>query len=667
MIDTRLRKIFRDLSERKGRTLLTLLGLVIGLWGFASVAVAWLVLSNDLSENFLSTNPPGIAMTIAGDGPLDVEALGPIEGASAIENRPQLSARMEISPDRWLPIQLWVVEDFGAMNVARIFPEKGTLPPATGMLAVERDGVNLVNFFRMKEQSGTVGHQAVPVDAAKKITRLEEGDVTIRLAGGKIITARVSASVFDPAQAPSRMEQALYGYLTRETAEAWTEGVVPDRLLVRPAQDYLDEQAIRETAGRLEARLAELGFQVVKTRYPSPTEHVHQFQMNSILFLLTGLGVLALMMSAVLVLNLINGILTNQIRQIGVLKAIGASTGKVAMIYLGAMALIGLLATLVALPLAIKSGYFVAGGISAFLNFKILTTELPIAMVGGLFFLGVIFPVLAAISPVRHWAGVSVTSALQHFGINPAQQQGAFWEKLPIPLSINFRMGVRNAFRKPLRLVLTAATLGIGLLIFLIAMNMRSSLIHTAEMEETQKRFDIAASFEKPTDVKYLSWMELFPIVERAETWKIEAAIIVDKEGREDPPRALYLVPEGSQVLNPFMLEGVWLDEGRSGGIVINQRLQFAYPGLVVGDSLSVLLRGEIRELPVIGVMKEFGGSALYMRDEDYRVLFPEADRSAKLNEINNLQPFSVFWKTSSEDLSAYKNIKKREKVLSDF
>lgn len=52
MANSILKKIWRDLVERKGRSALTIIGLGIGFWGVGSAAVAWLVLSNDLSANF---------------------------------------------------------------------------------------------------------------------------------------------------------------------------------------------------------------------------------------------------------------------------------------------------------------------------------------------------------------------------------------------------------------------------------------------------------------------------------------------------------------------------------------------------------------------------------------------------------------------------------------
>ena len=59
------------------------------------------------------------------------------------------------------------------------------------------------------------------------------------------------------------------------------------------------------------------------------------------------------------------------------------------------------------------------------MNFDILTTELPIFFLGGLFALGLAFPVLAAWSPIVRWTNVSVTDALQHCGANPNDGYGA--------------------------------------------------------------------------------------------------------------------------------------------------------------------------------------------------------------------------------------------------
>jgi ABC-type antimicrobial peptide transport system permease subunit len=625
MHDSIIKKIWRDLVERKGRTVLTLLGLAIGLWGVASVAVAWFILGHDLSANFLSTNPPAIAMTIDRNGEFetgnqfDMSTIGTIEGADQLENRPQLLGRMEIGPDRWLPLVLWVVEDFKDMAVARVFAETGALPPPAGSFVIERDGLVLANIYRKQRQSAAVRHGVHQSELLTPTEKFEDGPVNVRLPGGRTVTTILSGSVFDPAQAPSRMEQVFYGYISRETANLWTGADIKERLLVTSAAGFEDEAAVRQTAARLEARLRKMGHQVVETRYPSATEHVHQFQMNSILFLLAGLGGLALLMSVVLVLNLINGILTSQVRQIGILKAIGASARQVSFIYLGAMLLLGLLASLIALPFALRSGYFVSSALAAFLNFEVLTTRLPVSLDIAFVMIGSLFPVLAALSSVRRWSRVPVTDALQHFGTKPVDDGSSKVDRIPLPLTLNVRMGLRNAFRKPQRTILTAATLAVGVLIFMVALNMRSSLIHTADTEESLKRFDVLVTFEEPIPASSVAWMSQFPIVERAETWRVEKAMILDRNNSQRDPLALYLVPTDSDVIQANLLDGAWLGPDRPNGIVINQRLQKKLHHATVGTQATLRVADIPFRTRIVGVMKEFGGPAIYMREADYR------------------------------------------------
>ena len=598
------RKIWCDLAQRPGRSVLTLVGLVVGLWGVGSVTVAWWVLGQDMSENFLGTNPPSIAVTVDGSASIDLDALRDIEGVTGLSLRPQIKGRIEIAPETWLPMVLWVVEDFGAMEVAKVFLETGPLLPAPGGFMMERDGLAFGNFLRAR------------ATGSDPLGRLEDSELTVALPGGKTVTATLEGTVFDPAQAPSRMEQAFYGYITPDTARGWTGGAYNQRVLVSTDASH-DKVTLTTIAAALEARLNELGYAVLATRYPSATEHVHQFQMNAILFLLTGLGTLALLMGVVLVLNLVNGLLTSQVRQIGVLKAIGGSTRQVMLIYLGAMGSLGLAAGLLAWPLVLKTGYGVAQGLSAFLNFEVLTLQLPGVFAPAFLLLGSLFPVVAALAPVHRWCSLPVTDALRYSGVTLTSKTGP-----NLPLPVVAQMGLRNAFRKPARTFLTAATLALGVTIFMAALNMRSSLLYTATLEESLKGFDVVVSFEEPIAPGRVAFMDRFGMVARAETWRVLGATIAADSTAN--PLPLYLVPADSSLLRPILLDGVWLAAGDSMGVVINQRLQNDYPALGVGGTVDVDVGGRRLTLPVTGVMKEFGGAAIYMNAAAYRSLAPE-------------------------------------------
>ena len=638
MASSVLTKIWRDLAGCKGRTALTIFGLCIGFWGIGSAAVAWLVLSEDLTSNFRQTNPPAIAMTIDGPGAIDVNRIGAVEGAREIENRPQLSGRIMYASDRWFRLVLWVVEDFSDMRVGTIFPEDAALPPPPGAMVVERDGLPTLNFLRQREQSRAVGPSRPVLDADPAFPRIEDSPVPVRLTGGIDVMADIAGTVFDPRQAPSRMELAVYAYATRDTVTQWGADI-PDRLLVTPAPGYEDDAAIRDIAARLEARLAELGYVAIETRYPSHTKHVHQFQMNSMLWLLSAVGLLALLMSVVLVVNLITGILTKQVRQLGILKAIGASTQKVTLMHVTGMAAIGITAALIALPLAVRSGFIVSGGLAALLNFEVLTDALSLSAYLGFVLAAGLFPAIVALPTIRAWSSVPVTDALQHFGATSDQEYLRGIDRITLPFATEFRMGIRNAFRKPQRTLMTAATLGLGVLVFMIAMNTRTSLLYTAESEEQTRRFDVLVGFEEAVDASRVAWMTAFPIVEHAETWRIERATIISTRTARNDRLRLLRVPDGSDIMRPNLLAGRWLSRGQTGGVVINHRLQQIHPELVVGSPVQLDVNGQVFATDVVGVIKEFGPASLYVRDADYRSQLDDRDLRVNAGFIRLKEP----------------------------
>ena len=81
---------------------------------------------------------------------------------------------------------------------------------------------------------------------------------------------------------------------------------------------------------------------------------------DSLGLLLTPLGVLALFLSGFLVINTISALMAQQVRQIGVMKAIGARRGQVVVLYLGAVLIYSLLALAIAIPMTA----LISGGIT---------------------------------------------------------------------------------------------------------------------------------------------------------------------------------------------------------------------------------------------------------------------------------------------------------------
>lgn len=622
-----LKKIWRDLWERKGRTLICLVGLVIGLWAVTSVAVAWLVLKQDMQENFLMTDPPSIVVNLEGIAPSDFSRLEDIEGVKFIDNRSMKTGRVKVTPDQWYFFVVWVIEDFENFTVGKLFPESGKITPGLGEIIIERDGIFLVNSLRgqyryLNQQRGLPVPEMVFFET--------DPDVKIKLPGGIDVSTAVVGTAHEPALAASQVESVIYGFISPETANLWFGSEIDGRLIVQLNEGYRDEKNVLEVSTKISSQLSKMGYQVGRIDFPSATEHVHQFQIDSILYLLAGMGLLALLMSVISVVNLTNSILTNQIRQIGILKAIGASTGKVMVIYLGNMVVLGLLASFIAIPMAVSSGYVISDVLSDFMNFNILTKTLPLWFSIILYLVGILFPVLAVIIPVRKWSSVSVMSAFQNFGINDLENSKINFDKIPVPLSINIRMGIRNAFRKPTRTFLTAATLGVGILCFMIAYNTRSSLLYTADLEEAAKIYDVLVSFELPTSPEDLGWINELDLVSEAETWRARRAAIIGLNDSEIGSSSVFMVPQKSDIMRPNMMEGRWLDQGLS-GLVINQKIEADFPKLSVGKTITLRIGTQVITVPIVGKLKEFGPPIIYMSESEFRNFFPNESENGSL------------------------------------
>ena len=80
---------------------------------------------------------------------------------------------------------------------------------------------------------------------------------------------------------------------------------------------------------------------------------------------------MSLLLSVLLLVNTISALLTQQTRQIGVMKAIGAGTGQIARLYLGMVVVFGLAALAIAAPLAIWAARWIINLMAYLIDFTL--------------------------------------------------------------------------------------------------------------------------------------------------------------------------------------------------------------------------------------------------------------------------------------------------------
>lgn len=603
MINTRLKKTFADFTIRWSQSLLTLAGLTIGISAVIAVSSSFLILSDDLTKNFTRTNPPNVEARLEALNATDIETFSRIPGVAEVEERRSVPVRVELQKDVWFTMLLYVVEDFGNMRIAKIDPEAGAWPAADGDVLVERDG----RFF-LKADFGT--------------------DLKLRFADGEIRTLKYSGQVHDAGQAPSRMERLLYGYITRATYDGWNLEDQVSRVLIT-VSDAAEPQAEQTAAPLHKAPPPEsradfvadhmtpvadyMGKELYSSTVKDATQHPHAFQMNSIIALLAGLLVTALVLCGALTINLIDSILTAEKKNIGVMKAIGGGRGQILSSYLLGTGALGALAALIGLPFALDFGRSIAQFIAYMINFNLLTETNPVWLAPSMIALGVLVPLLLTWQRVSSTIRKPVNVALRN---DDHMRDGG--GRLQVAQMISWlplvpRMALRNLFRTPRRSLLTVLLVVVGLTSYLMAANIRSSLLDTVDAVERSQRSNVQASmresFNRATMTEYLAQFNEVEDVEFRNRRLSRLLPLGENVGRN---QIVNFVTAQTPMLIPDMMKGDWINDDRPSGIVVSNIMYLENDDVEIGSVFDLEVDGMRTTVTVVGVIKEFGGGVIY-------------------------------------------------------
>ena len=585
MTKARLRKVASDFRVRWGRTLLSLIGLSLGLFGLAAVVTAFAIIANDLDENFERTNPPNVVIAADRVSEAAIRRLRTIEGVTGVDDRPMVAGRLEVGVGQWMPIMVHVVADFDRMPTARIFPQSGPWPPSTGSLLVERSG-----RFWVRGSTGA--------------------ELRLRLGAGRPFTARLGGFAFDPGQAPSPMDRVIYAYVTPQTWNTWTGQPPVSRLLLKV--DTRSTSAA-DVAGAAQSMLRAGGADVRRVQSFEHPAHPHQFQLNSFVAMLGALGLFSFLMCAVLIVNLIDSVMANEQRSIGVMRALGARRRQIASDYLFAMGLLGLAAGALVLPFALPTGRGIAGFIAMAVNFDLLSPGGPRWLIPFILGLAFLLPVSVALYRVLRASRMPVREALSRLEPGRNGRRSERFGALLRPFPLLQRIAIRSLSRRPWRALLTSAILALGVAFFMMALNVRSSMLATVDTVERTKPHDLALTLRQsyPND-QIASWLGDFPSISSWEYWAVSEGNLQRPGGQAVNPMAVYFIPGTSIAFRPDVLAGQWLQPGRANGIVVTQAVVDANPFIQVGAEFVLRLNERSTPVEIIGVVKEFGEGRLY-------------------------------------------------------
>lgn len=591
MLSAPWRKVMSDARAARGR--LVLMGLALAVSGAALTTMlsTYVVLGRELARNYLSTNPAAAQLVLDRSDEELARAVARFPGVADAEPSSAVWARVAVANGEMRPALLFVIPHLGRSRINTVRLQSGDWPAADDQLVLER--------------------------SALQVAQASIGDsLTLDFPNKQSARLKVVGTVHDPSLAPAWQEQVVYGYVT----PAALARVDPDLhiLKVTVVPEIREAQAIETVAHGVAQRLAELGRKVREIRIPPPRMHPHQSQVMTLLAMLLGFSACGLLLGAVLGAAIVGGFIGSQARDIAVMKAIGARSVQIAVLYLVLVGGIALLAAVAAIPLGLLAAAGWVGASARLLNLDIASARIPWFIATASAAVAIWAPITAAGLPVWLGSRRTVRQAMSEWGLARASWTPDISTRALVRvrmLSTAAALGVRNAFRRRARLLLAVAAFASAGAMFIASAELRIAWSDNVAASAATRRYDLEIRLQNAASaagVRHI--VETLPGVRAVESWPV-ADVAIDAGDHiavshsypdEGHGRiTIRAVPLETRLLSAQLMTGRWLRQNDDAAVVLNSAAQVALPGVKVGDRLDILIRHEPRQVQVVGIARE--------------------------------------------------------------
>ncbi len=587
LIKPRWSKVLSDLWHNKVRTLLVVASIAVGVFAVGTIVTAYMVLAEDISVRYEARNPTNIDMRMDPFYEDLVRVVERVPGVLDAEGRQIIPVQVSRDGIDWQKVKLIAVEDLGQIQINLLASIDGKTIPARRELVISQDFLNSTGF-----QVGDIIQLEMP-DGSKGSLPLV-GLVSDQVTNGSDFLGGANA------------------YVSFDTLK-WLGGHdYFNHLYVRVSGDSNDESRIEALASQLEDKLERNNHPVSHTKTQLSNQHPMASIVLALLGVMAALGALILVLSSSLIVNTLNALLSQHLRQIGVMKLVGARSPQILGMYLVLILSYGLSALMLALPFSGGVGYGLARFITGFINAEVLGFRvIPLAVVLQVL-IAILIPLFAGFVPVKKGAQTNVRQAITNDGKDHQPSRAGFltsmsallgWLSRPILLSL------RNTFRRKGRLGLTIFTLTTAGAIFIAVFNVRTSMGDFMDQIGQHFRADITLSFHQPYPISRIEQVvESVPGVIAVEGWGVASLDILDPADDVVSTVQILAPPVDSTLVNPEMIAGRWLLPDERKALVVSDSIYESYPHLVPGDMLRVdTPEDRVEEWTVVGVYRFTG------------------------------------------------------------
>ncbi len=475
----RWNKILHDIWDNKSRSLLVIFTLAIGIAAVGMINNAARIIKRDLFIEFAGTHPASISLSIS---PFPKELASSVTASREVElaeARRTVAAYTQDSKAVRHNLQMVAVPDFKSIQIDRVAVEAGATEPGLRDILLERSTAQGLG--------------------------LSLGDMLpVEMENGNRYNLKITGIIHDMSTQPYSVSQDALGYVSMSTLEWMRETPYYNTLKLVVAEDKLDRSHVLSVAAFARDHVIEpAGYKVYAMSIMSPDgtpgDHWVKKPLSGVLLMLQIMSVLAIFLSGGLMVNTISAVLVQQIKQIGIMRSVGATRRQIVLLYLGYVSVLSVIGLIIAIPLGLTCAEWLNHLAADFLNYDTGPVDLPWAILLLQVGLGLLMPPVVAIFPILSGTRISVYDAIYQYGLISGEGKRGWIEKLLVSIRhINppVMLSLRNTFRNKPRLTFTLITLTVAGAMFMAAFSSYSTVQN--QVKELARYIAFDASIDIP-------------------------------------------------------------------------------------------------------------------------------------------------------------------------
>lgn len=568
------KKVFKDITHRKLRSALTILGVAIGIIGLSAIGIASSQFKSSFQYSTTTTSQPDIVFFTGPAQASLVDTLRTQANVQTAQAQGYVNTRWSID-SRHIPFRIIGVVDFQHVQINRFELVEGSLP-GPGQIALEYSD--------------------------RALDSVHTGDQIDILINGAYQKLTISGFMRTQGLASAGIVGRAQAYMNEQDVETLfhTPGVTSFMVRVNNA-DQADATAKQLSHVFQQHNI--LVFAVYVGRDTSVSDLA-----NGVFATMNLLSLIAILLSVCLLLGTIMSLITEQMQYIGTMKAIGARRGQILRHYMSIVAAYGVIGTFIGLLVGIPCGYLLANYLGELVSIDIGPLAIPPLLLLEALVIGIGTPLLAAALPTYIGTRITVRKALNAYGVESgkAQGEGGWWATTVgrvlaiFPQTVQF--GTRGLFRRRVRILLTLLTLTTAGAAFLAVQTASYSFDTFLNQVFTTYHFDVMVSTADPQPLSaFQHILASVPGITRVEG--LTQDTLPTKWGNA----TLTGVQINTRIYQPQLLSGRWFNSTDQSVVIISKDAADK-SGLGVGDTITLNTSLNTATWHIIGIAKDYSG-----------------------------------------------------------